>query len=176
MIRRRGLNATSVRELAKHAHAPLGSTYHYFPGGKQQLASEAIRFSGDVVARTLASKLEQGPLAGLQALLLWWREVLLSTEFRAGCPVLAVSVEEPNDGDTEPLVAAAEVFGSWELLLANALRDAGASDEDADRVATLVVAAVEGTVAMCRAKRSIEPLDRIASQLELAVKAVTTAR
>jgi hypothetical protein len=89
---------------------------------------------------------------------------------------LAVSVEEPDDSDTELLAAAAEVFGSWELLLANALRDAGAADEDADRVATLIVAAVEGTVAMCRAKRSIEPLDRIASQLELAVKAVTTAR
>jgi AcrR family transcriptional regulator len=176
MIRRRGLNATSVRDLAKHARAPLGSTYHYFPGGKQQLAGEAIRYSGDVVARTLAAKLEEGPLAGLQALLSWWREVVLRTEFRAGCPVLAVSVEEPDDSDTELLAAAAEVFGSWELLLANALRDAGAADEDADRVATLIVAAVEGTVAMCRAKRSIEPLDRIASQLELAVKAVTTAR
>jgi AcrR family transcriptional regulator len=176
MIRRRGLNATSVRELAKHARAPLGSTYHYFPRGKQQLACEAIRFSGDVVARTLAAKLEDGPLAGLRAFLSSWREVVLSTDFRAGCPVLAVSVEEPDDGATEPLAAAAEVFGSWELLLANALRDAGAADEDADRVATLVVAAVEGTVAMCRAKRSIEPLDRIAGQLELAVMAVTTAR
>ena len=43
MIRRRGLNATSVRELAKHAGAPLGSTYHYFPGGKQQVVTEAVR-------------------------------------------------------------------------------------------------------------------------------------
>ena len=42
MMRRRGLNATSVRELAKHAQAPLGSTYHYFPGGKYQLAAEAV--------------------------------------------------------------------------------------------------------------------------------------
>jgi AcrR family transcriptional regulator len=175
MIRRRGLNATSVRDLAKHARAPLGSTYHYFPGGKQQLASEAVRFSGDVVARTLAAKLEEGPLAGLRAFLAWWREVVLSTEFRAGCPVLAVSIEEPDDGDTQPLAAAAEVFDNWESLLANALRAAGAGDDDAERVATLLVAAVEGTVAMCRAKRSIEPLDRIASQLELAVKAVTTA-
>jgi hypothetical protein len=61
-------------------------------------------------------------------------------------------------------------------LLANALRDAGADTEDADRVATLVVAAVEGTVAMCRAKRSIEPLDRIGGQLELAIKTATAAR
>lgn len=143
---------------------------------KRNATCEAIRFSGDVVARTLAAKLEEGPLAGLQAFVSWWREVVLSTEFRAGCPVLAVSVEEPDDGDTEPLAAAAEVFGSWELLLANTIRDAGAGDEDADTVATLIVAAVEGTVAMCRAKRSIEPLDRIAGQLELVVKAVTTAR
>ncbi|MFD0487949.1 TetR family transcriptional regulator [Saccharopolyspora spinosporotrichia] len=46
MIRRRGLNATSIREVAKHAQAPLGSTYHYFPGGKRQLAGEAVRFAG----------------------------------------------------------------------------------------------------------------------------------
>ncbi len=37
MISRRGLSATSIREMAKHAKAPLGSTYHYFPEGKQQL-------------------------------------------------------------------------------------------------------------------------------------------
>jgi hypothetical protein len=128
------------------------------------------------VGRTLANKLSDGPLAGLRAFLSWWREVVLSTDFRAGCPVLAVSVEEPEDEDTEARAAAAEVFSNWERLLANALRDAGAGTEDADRVATLVVAAVEGTVAMCRAKRSIEPLDLIAGQLELAIEAVTTAR
>ena len=52
MIRRRGLNATSVRELAKHASAPLGSTYHYFPGGKYELATEAVRWADDITART----------------------------------------------------------------------------------------------------------------------------
>ena len=45
MIRRRGLNATSIREVAKHAGTPLGSTYHYFPGGKHQLAAEAVRYA-----------------------------------------------------------------------------------------------------------------------------------
>ncbi|MGW4756453.1 LmrA/YxaF family transcription factor [Streptomyces chartreusis] len=37
--------------------------------------------------------------------------------------------------------------------------------EQAAQLATLVVAAVEGTVAMCRAKRSTEQLDRTAEQL-----------
>ena len=43
LISRRGLNAASIRNLAKHAKAPLGSTYHYFPEGEGQLATEAGR-------------------------------------------------------------------------------------------------------------------------------------
>jgi len=62
MMRRRGVNATSVRELAKHAKAPLGSTYHYFPGGKQQLVTEAVQFAGGLAARVLAKELSAGPV------------------------------------------------------------------------------------------------------------------
>ena len=57
MIRRRGLNATSIREVAKHAGTPLGSTYHYFPGGKNQLATEAVQWAADTVQKVLAAKL-----------------------------------------------------------------------------------------------------------------------
>ena len=172
MIRRRGLNATSVRDLAKHARAPLGSTYHYFPGGKQQVATEAVQFAGAVISRRLVEELRRGPVVGLRAFLQMWREVVVSNDFRAGCPVLAVSIEEPRDDETAPLDAAAKVFSEWESLLADSLRDHGATRKDAEQVAALIVAAVEGTVAMCRASRSIAPLDRVAVQLERVVHAV----
>ncbi len=172
MIRRRGLNATSVRDLAKHARAPLGSTYHYFPGGKQQVATEAVQFAGAVISRRLVEELRRGPVVGLRAFLQMWREVVVSNDFRAGCPVLAVSIEEPRDDETAPLDAAAKVFSEWESLLADSLRDHGATRKDAEQVAALIVAAVEGTVAMCRASRSIAPLDRVAVQLERVVQAV----
>jgi AcrR family transcriptional regulator len=117
MIRRRGLAATSVRDLARHAHAPLGSTYHYFPGGKQQLAAEAVRFAGGTVS-----------------------------------PVLA----------------------AWEAQLADALRRHGTADAEAARLATLTVAAVEGSVALCRARRDIRPLDDVAASLESLLGAAVT--
>ena len=41
MLARVGLNATSIREVTKLAEAPLGSTYHHFPGGKQELLARA---------------------------------------------------------------------------------------------------------------------------------------
>lgn len=175
MLRRRGVHATSVRELAKHAKAPLGSTYHYFPGGKQQLVTEAVRFAGDVAARMLAEELSAGPVEGLRAFLAWWRGIVTRSDFMAGCPVLAVSVEEPSEG-MAALDAAAEVFTRWESLLADSLRQHGAGEQEADQVATLTVAAVEGAVAMCRAKRSAEPLDRVAVRLEAVVTQTLAGR
>jgi AcrR family transcriptional regulator len=172
MISRRGLNATSIREMARHARAPLGSTYHYFPEGKQQLATEAVRYTGEWVARRLRKELEAGPVSGLRAFLGLWRKIVVDSDFRAGCPVLAVSIEEPPTDETPAaLVAAADVFDAWESLLADSLREHGAEREQAAQLATLVVAAVEGTVAMCRAKRSTQPLDRTAEQLQALVLA-----
>lgn len=172
MIGRRGLSATSIREMAKHAKAPLGSTYHYFPEGKQQLADEAVRYAGERVARTLRKELEAGPAAGLKAFLDLWRKIVVDSDFRAGCPVLAVAIEEPPAGEIPPaLTAAAEVFEHWESLLAASLREHGAEAELAEQLATLAVAAAEGTVAMCRARRSTQPLDRTAEQLQALVAA-----
>lgn len=172
MISRRGLNATSIRETAKHARAPLGSTYHYFPEGKQQLATEAVRHTGEWVARRLRRELEAGPVAGLRAFLDLWRKIVVDSDFRAGCPVLAVSIEEPPTDETPiALAAAAGVFEEWEGLLAASLREHGAEPEQAAQLATLIVAAVEGTVAMCRAKRSTQPLDHTAEQLQALVRA-----
>jgi AcrR family transcriptional regulator len=171
MIRRRGLRGTSVRELAEHSGAPLGSTYHYFPGGKEQLATEAVQFAGDAVSQLLREQLEAGPVAGMKAFLALWRRAITSSEFRAGCPVLAVTIEEPDDEAGAPLEAAARAFATWETLLADAMRQHGAAREDASRLATLMVASVEGAVAMCRARRSTQPLDQIAPQLETLVAA-----
>ncbi|UXY31649.1 TetR/AcrR family transcriptional regulator [Streptomyces sp. HUAS TT20] len=172
MIGRRGLNATSIREMAKHAKAPLGSTYHYFPDGKQQLATEAVRYAGETVARSLRKELRAGPAAGLRAFLDLWRKIVVDTEFRAGCPVLAVSIEEPPADEVPAAVAAAaEIFDEWEGLLAASLREHGADSDQAAQLATLIVAAVEGTVAMCRARRSTQPLDHTAEQLRKLVLA-----
>jgi AcrR family transcriptional regulator len=165
MIRRRGLHATSIREVAKHARAPLGSTYHYFPDGKRQLVTEAVRWAGGSVSKLLRAKLEAGPVAGLRAFLALWRQVTVDADFRAGCPVLAVCVEEPAEDETA-LDAAAEIFTTWESLLAGSLRKHGADARQARQLATLTVAAVEGAVVLCRARQSTKPLDEVAAQLE----------
>ncbi|MGV9795371.1 TetR/AcrR family transcriptional regulator [Gordonia sp. NPDC003422] len=172
MLGRRGLRATSVRELAKHSGAPLGSTYHYFPGGKTQVAVEAVEFADALTMRVLGDAISaDGPVGGLGRFVNMWRDVVVNSDFRAGCPVLAVSVEEPDDDDA-PLQAAARAFERWTDLLAESLRMHGAEDDTAQRTAILIVASIEGTVAMCRAQRSTAPLDRTADALEHLVRSI----
>ena len=174
MIRRRGLNATSIREVAKHAGTPLGSTYHYFPGGKNQLATEAVRWAADTVQQVLAAKLRKGPVEGVRAFFALWRQIVIESDFQAGCPVLAVAIEETANPDA--LTAAAQAFRTWSDQLKASLREHGVDESRAQSLARLTVAAAEGAVAMCRAQRGIEPLDDVAAELTALMETAIAAR
>ena len=167
MLARHGLNATSIRELAKRADAPLGSTYHHFPGGKHQVVVEAIALAGARVDAGLDEHLRSGARAGLGEFLAIWRNVLLGSRFRIGCPVMAAAIDEPLDEDSNaPREAAAGAFDRWRRRLERAFMSEGLGEDAATDLATLVIASMEGAVVLCRAERSIDPFDRIARQIE----------
>lgn len=170
MLARHGLNATSIREMTKRADAPFGSTYHHFPGGKQQVVVEAVQLAGARTSAGLERHLQAGPAAGLRGFLAMWRDILLKSDFRIGCPVMGAAVEAPIDGVAgDVLEAAAQAFDDWESRLVASLESQGRDRESASRLATLVVAGMEGAIVLCRARRSIVPFDRVAAQLEALV-------
>lgn len=176
MLARVGLNATSIREVTKAAHAPLGSTYHHFPGGKQELLARATTLAGDKVDALLEKLLQEGAVSGIAQFLQLWRERLLRSNFDAGCPVLAASVEAPVEAvPSQARGAAAAVFARWEQRLGNALIEAGHPPAQAAVQATMIIAGVEGAVAMCRAMQDIGPFDRVATQLLALAEAPRTA-
>lgn len=176
MLAQHGLNATSIREMTRRADAPFGSTYHHFPGGKQQVVEEAVRLAGGRVSAALDQHLQAGPVAGLSSFLTSWRNALLRSDFRIGCPVLAAAAEEPIDAIAEgALEAAAQVFATWEAALTAALRAQGCAQDRAAQLATLVIASMEGVIVLCRAQRSITPFDQVSAQLvTLAADAVAS--
>ncbi len=51
-------------------------------------------------------------------------------------------------------------------MIAGRLRTDGAGTDEAESLATTIVAAVEGAVILCLAARSTEPLDRTARMLD----------
>lgn len=172
MVGTRGAGKTSLRELAKEAGVPLGSTYHHFPGGKQQLVDEAVRFLGDHVDRIIESSRDDGVDAALGAIAHQWRTVLEESDFRTGCAVLAVATED----DAALRETATQVFASWEGRLERVLADAGVPPSRAPRLARMVVAAFEGAIALCRAERSLQPLEDVSAELQVLIRTAVGAR
>jgi len=162
MLRRRCLNATSIRELAKAAKAPLGSTYHYFPDGKKQVVTEAIQYAGAKVSRMLEQYLQKGPLDGIKGLLAYWREVLIETEYQAGCPVIAAAMEDPAVEEVAlAQVEANIILNRWCALIAGALKQKGVSKKKAENLALAVLASAEGAIAITRIQKSIAAYDAV---------------
>src|SRR6188472_4526020 len=91
LVREQGARATSIDDVLAHSGAPRGSVYHHFPGGRQQLLREAIEYAGEFVAARIERATD--PLEMLDALLCDYRDQLLHSDFRAGCPVVAVAIE-----------------------------------------------------------------------------------
>jgi AcrR family transcriptional regulator len=166
MVGTRGAAGTSLRELAREAGVPLGSTYHHFPGGKPQLVEEAVRSVGAHISRIIESARDTGAGEALDVLTEEWRVVLGSSDFRTGCAVLAVATED----DAELRGLATSVFASWQQQLADVLGHAGVPAERAPRLARTVVAALEGAVALCRAEHSLAPLEEVAVELHTLVR------
>lgn len=170
LFRERGYSGTGFRDVIDHSGAPRGSIYHHFPDGKAQLAEETVRWAGEVIAHQLDRATRAGdPIAALRTFVAGWREVLEGSDFRAGCPVVAVAVEA--DAGDEALAAAGDAFAEWERLIAKMLRDAGVSRAESARLATLTVAATEGAIVLCRARGNIRPLTTVARELETTIKA-----
>lgn len=174
LFRERGYSATGFRDVIAHSGAPRGSIYHHFPGGKAQLAEEAVAWT----ARTIAAQLDQA-LAGerdaagvLRALLAPWREALERSDFRAGCPLVAITVEDDVPERLTRAVAAA--FADWQALFAARLREARIEPARAETLATHALAAIEGAVLLCRAQRDTAPLDAVADELARAIEAAYT--
>ncbi|ORB67273.1 TetR/AcrR family transcriptional regulator [Mycobacterium scrofulaceum] len=164
LIRERGAHATAIADVLQHSGAPRGSAYHYFPGGRTQLLCEAVEYAGEHVAAVIADA-ESGP-GLIDTLIDTYRRQLLDTDFRAGCPVVAVSVEAGEEERMAPVVErAASVFDRWNDLIAQRFVADGIPRERAGDLAMLATTALEGAIVLARVRRDLAPLDVVHRQL-----------
>lgn len=177
LLAQHGLNGSSIREVIKHADAPFGSTYHHFPGGKQQIVAEAVRYSGNHIASQLEQLLALGVHDGFAGFVAMWRKALLKSNFSRGCPVMAAAVEEPVDGSSEVVLTAADqAFTHWRGLLSRTLQQQGVAAEQADATALLCLSAIEGAIVMCRAAQQITAFDVVTGQLQTLLQQLLAAQ
>ena len=164
----KGYQATGIAEILRRAEAKSGSLYHFFPTKEDLLRAVLETYRDNFepwLIRPLFERIDE-PVERVFGLLDGYRQGLLQTEFRQGCPIgnLALELAEALPR-TRPLLA--ENFTRWMQVV----RDCFAADArlahciDPGQLATFVLTTMEGAVMLARTYRTIDPYDASVSQL-----------
>jgi AcrR family transcriptional regulator len=159
LFRRDGYPGTGLKRIAAESGAPFGSIYHFFPGGKQQLAEHTIRTTGPEYMRMVAAKLRSvaDPVESVTLAFQDAADQLAATDYADACPIATIALEVASSNEVLR-IATADVFAEW--------IDGGAAwfgqwvhDPEAARsLSYSFIMILEGAFLLSRAARDPQPL------------------
>jgi TetR/AcrR family transcriptional regulator, lmrAB and yxaGH operons repressor len=166
LFRSSGYHATGLNRLVAVGGAPKGSLYFHFPGGKEQLAAEAMRAAAGQVRDVLAQVATAAPDAAgaVGAVVDHLGRELAASDFRSGCPLATVALDAAGES---PVIAEACAAGyrSWQEALAALFGAHGVPAPRREELATVVLAAIEGGLLLARTGRDLAPLRAVRRHL-----------
>lgn len=159
LMQRQGYDGTGIKQISTEAGATLGSVYHFFPGGKQQLAVAAIGHGEREFADELRLTLDAAtdPAQAVIECARRLAEGLRDSDWIDGCPVTATALGTAGRAP-DIQEAAAAAFANWRDLVYARLRRAGIAENDAHDLAHTVISTLEGAELAAQVSRSERPL------------------
>ena len=154
LLRERGLVGAGIKQVVARCGAPVGSVYHFFPGGKTQLVAEALRQHAGKATRLFRQAFadEATPLpARVRALFRTAAEGFERAGADKSCAVAAVTLDlDARDQELRQVCRAG--FDQWIAEIAAHLPWPHAETRHA--FATMIVVAFEGAFILARADHS----------------------
>jgi AcrR family transcriptional regulator len=169
VLRERGAAGVTIDEVLARSGAPRGSVYHHFPGGRNQILAEALVYAGDEIAGVIDKAAANGGMFLVRKFVMFWEELLVESDFAAGCPVVAAAIGSADD-EPQLTTVAGNIFRHWRDALTFAFVADGFEESDGASLAITCIASLEGAVVLCRSTRSVGPLNDVAAQLEFLIK------
>src|SRR5690348_8488351 len=89
---RQGYSGSGLKQISVESAAPFGSLYHFFPGGKQELAAETLRWSGEAYKQLVAAVVDAAPdvVTGIADAFAGAAATLEATDYADACPIAVV--------------------------------------------------------------------------------------
>ena len=159
LMRRKGYGAVGMKDVVAASGAPIGSLYHHFPGGKAQLAREALVNAGAAYGLLIPTLVDPHDDLGkaIDAVFTQAAADMADTGFANMCPVASVASEVADTVD-DLREATAEIFDGWLDGGTAYFRARGLPASAARDVTVVLIGALEGAFVLARTLRSTEPL------------------
>lgn len=168
LMEKQGYHGTGLNEIVKESGSPKGSLYHYFPEGKEQIASEAVLQSGKATAERIQNGLSGNSNAAkaIHDFILNIADYVESSGFAAGSPLTSVAMETATKSERIN-VACREAYTLLQTAFEEKLFESGFTKIKAEELGTFITAAVEGGIILSRTHHSGDPLRTVAKHLKV---------
>jgi AcrR family transcriptional regulator len=172
LFQERGYTGTGLKQIAQRSGAAFGSLYHFFPGGKDELAAETLRWSGAGYQLLVESVFDNAPdfVSGVRDAFATAAEVLVATDFADACPIETVALEVASVNEPLRLVTA-EILERWIESATERAEVGGIRRDSARAIGIAFINALEGAFVLARAMKSTEPLDAASTAMVAAAEA-----
>ena len=184
IFNRRGFTACSLAEIMEATGLEKGGIYRHF-AGKDELAEEVFRYSARRAfeVRGIGGAEEGDALTRLRLMIA--RFIDVPSPIPGGCPLLNTAID-CDDGNPALRKLAARAFAAWKRRIRRVIEQ-GIEEgviqpaADAESLATVLIATLEGALALTRVERKQEALRHAQTFLEglldqIAVKQKTRRR
>jgi TetR/AcrR family transcriptional repressor of lmrAB and yxaGH operons len=166
LFRRVGFSAAGMNDIVALSGAPKGSLYHYFPGGKEQVAQEALGYAAGLVTQTLTDLAQKSDSAAemlrtYAGMLAHW---LSGSNFQDGCPVATVLLETANSIPSLSQLGR-DIFSAWQAIFVAKLVHDGLSKKRASALASLALSSLEGALVLARVEQQADPIKNVAEEI-----------
>lgn len=174
LMRRKGYGAVGMKDIVAASGAPTGSLYHHFPGGKLQIAREALTNAGVAYGMLIPTLIDPHTdlSEAIVAVFDQAGEDMAATGFANMCPVASVAAETA-DIEEDLRQAAAAVFTGWLDGGAAYFVARGVQPDTARQLIVALVSTLEGAFVLARTLRSTEPLTAAGRALAPAFEGIT---
>lgn len=167
LIEIQGYSATGLNQILAESGTPKGSLYYYFPDGKDSLIEEAIEHTRGMVAARLEEGMEAHASARV-AIPTFIRNLAYHVQasgFQSGGPITAVALEAVSTNERLNK-ACRQAYQQWQAIIERKLAADDYGPVRAKRLATVVIALIEGAIILSRSERDVAPLLDVAAELE----------
>lgn len=175
VFREFGYEGASLSRITERTGLGKGSLYHFFPGGKEEMARDILVHVDHWFVENMFRPLERdAPAAGIEKM--WAATTDYFHSGRRICLVGAFSLDETR----EPFSAEIRLyFARWIKALSGALARGGLDPREARQLGEATVGGIQGALVLARAMRNAKifprQLARIAAEIDQALRAATKA-
>jgi len=169
VLRERGAAGVTIDEVLARSGAPRGSVYYHFPEGRNQILTEALEYAGEALTEVIDEAAANGGMYLVRQFVEFWHDLLIESDFTAGCPVVAAAIGSADD-EPQLTTVAGTIFRRWRDALTGAFANDGFDEPCAASLAITCIASLEGAVVLCRSTRSVDALRSVAEEVEFLIK------